>query len=291
MNINSSHKWYVKRAEKVQGPFSYDILLKLARLGRLQPTDKLSHDKQKWLTADSYSNLFPSESTPIQLKDDERSGLDRRDESSNTSETVGEYERQIIDRRSQEAPETIERRRMRTRLLETINNTHTKDHFPLVAILIVVMVVISLAVMFTPEDEIIEVNCNAPAATNVVWDNCRLSNLSLVGSELKGASIKNADLSGGNFESARMMKVDFSFSNMNNANFQNANLNNAVLVGVDLQSANLYSVSLRESDLSYADLRGAQLKNADLTNAIFSKAIWTDGKICATGSVGQCLSE
>lgn len=291
MSKNSSHKWYVMRTGKVQGPFSYNILLKLGRLGRLKPTDKLSHDQEKWRKAASYPALFPSESTPIQLKDDERSGLDRRDELNQTNETVGEHQRQKVDRRSQEAPETIERRKMRTKLLEAINKSHTKDHFPLATIIIAVIVVISLAVMFTPSDEPVDIDCNAPADVGVVWDNCRLSNLSLVEGELNGASIKNADLSGGNFTSARMVKVDFSFSNLNKANFQSANLNNAVLVGVDMQSANLYSVSLRESDLSYADLRGANLKNADLTNALFSKTIWTDGKICAAGSVGECLLE
>jgi uncharacterized protein YjbI with pentapeptide repeats len=42
-----------------------------------------------------------------------------------------------------------------------------------------------------------------------------------------------------------------------------------------------------------ARLQGANLKGADLTGARFDSAdlegaVWTDGRVCAAGSVGSC---
>ena len=41
-------------------------------------------------------------------------------------------------------------------------------------------------------------------------------------------------------------------------------------------------------DLSGADLAGANLTNANLSGAMLNGATWTDGKICAEGSIGEC---
>ena len=44
-----------------------------------------------------------------------------------------------------------------------------------------------------------------------------------------------------------------------------------------------------DADLSGANLRGANLQGAILIQAKLSGATWTDGRVCAEGSVGKCL--
>ncbi|PTN36380.1 pentapeptide repeat-containing protein [Desulfonatronum sp. SC1] len=71
--------------------------------------------------------------------------------------------------------------------------------------------------------------------------------------------------------------------NLSNANLEGVNLQGAYLKGANLKGANLKNAKLIDVYFYEADLSGANLTGADL-----SKAIWTDGKVCAFGSIGQC---
>ena len=53
--------------------------------------------------------------------------------------------------------------------------------------------------------------------------------------------------------------------------------------------ANMQKVNLLDADLSGANLQGANLNGAILIKAKFDGATWTDGRICAKGSIGRCL--
>jgi len=66
-------------------------------------------------------------------------------------------------------------------------------------------------------------------------------------------------------------------------NFYRANLSRLDLTGVDLRGANLAYAILRQTTLYKADLNGA-----DLRGTVFEGAIWIDGTVCQTGSVGEC---
>ena len=70
-------------------------------------------------------------------------------------------------------------------------------------------------------------------------------------------------------------------------------LRGAVLPQADLWEANLTGANLSSADLSKANLgrailTGADLADADLTLTVLGEATWIDGRICATGSVGEC---
>lgn len=56
----------------------------------------------------------------------------------------------------------------------------------------------------------------------------------------------------------------------------------------DLRGINLNGANLRGADLSGANLRGNSVAGADLSGANLSGAIWTDGGICGSGSIGRC---
>jgi uncharacterized protein YjbI with pentapeptide repeats len=59
--------------------------------------------------------------------------------------------------------------------------------------------------------------------------------------------------------------------------------------GCNVSGANLRDANLRRADLSGSDLSGAMsLYRAKLTDTNLSGATWTDGKICAAGSIGTC---
>ena len=62
----------------------------------------------------------------------------------------------------------------------------------------------------------------------------------------------------------------------------------------NLQKANLMMANLQKANLLDGDLRGANLLGANLFGAIliktkFGNATWTDGRVCAPDSVGECL--
>ncbi len=113
------------------------------------------------------------------------------------------------------------------------------------------------------------------------------------GLDMNHASMANmrldeANLKGGNFEAASLQ-----LANLYKANLEGANLHRTHLHAVNLRGANLKNADLRGANLLDADLAGADLSGADLTGAIliqakFDKAVWTDGRICAAGSVGGC---
>jgi uncharacterized protein YjbI with pentapeptide repeats len=65
--------------------------------------------------------------------------------------------------------------------------------------------------------------------------------------------------------------------------WSNCDKSDVYLNDVYLNDANLYG-----ADLSYADLSGANLEGANLYGAWLSGAVWTDGRVCAEGSLGAC---
>ncbi len=91
---------------------------------------------------------------------------------------------------------------------------------------------------------------------------------------------------------------DLSGKNLSGLQLIGVNMTKCNLKGVDLSHANLERADLGESDLERADLAGTNLKMSNLhlsgmtgTNlegAILDGAVWKDGMVCATGSIGQC---
>ena len=121
----------------------------------------------------------------------------------------------------------------------------------------------------------------------------------LTGAKLFGAKLFEANLFGADLRSANLFAA-----NLFAANLQGADLSRANLTGADLRSADLTDANLYRADLTGANLKGADLDRADLTEAILTKALltdayltgallsgatWTDGRICALGSIGECL--
>jgi hypothetical protein len=83
-----------------------------------------------------------------------------------------------------------------------------------------------------------------------------------------GCDLRNADLRG---------------SDLAGANLEGANLLGANLEGANLEGANLEDASCEKAKLLKARLGGVKLEGANLEDVV-----WSDGKVCAKGSVGSC---
>jgi uncharacterized protein YjbI with pentapeptide repeats len=81
------------------------------------------------------------------------------------------------------------------------------------------------------------------------------------------------DWSGCDKSNAHLVNLEFYEANLSGVNLRNAILRGADLTGANLTNADLTGADLREVNLKFADLSGAQ---------------WTDGRVCAQGSIGAC---
>ncbi len=289
--MTDSKKWFVKRGEKIQGPFTHVVLTKLGKLGRLKPTDKLSNDQQSWIAASDFPELFSSDETESLLKDEERSGLDRREQAADTQPESAQKKRKKVDRREPESEEDIARRKGRTQLLDAIHESRKEERFPVKSIIFTIIAIVILGFFLKGSDPLIFIDCEAPSEPGVVWDNCDFDNLNFSQKNLSAALIRNASLIGVDLQGTNLTEADLSYSDLAGANLTNANLDRVSLKGVNLSLAVLQAASLIKADLSHADLRGADLDGADLQGAILDQAVWKDGQICAKNSIGTCHKE
>lgn len=120
----------------------------------------------------------------------------------------------------------------------------------------------------------------------------------LTGSNLAGALLNGANLTGGagspaslmgtNLTSASVTDVFLARADLLGANLSNANFSRSVLTRANLRATNLSNTVFIDADLSGADLTGAGISTTNWKGANLSEAIWTDGRICAKGSIGAC---
>ncbi|MCI1273815.1 MAG: pentapeptide repeat-containing protein [Clostridiaceae bacterium] len=100
---------------------------------------------------------------------------------------------------------------------------------------------------------------------------------------IEGANLSGKDLSGANFTNTDLEGADLSGANLTGANFTHADLEEVNLKGANLTNAIFYHADLEEADMKGANITGANFKQAEL-----EYAIWSDGRVCAEGSIGGC---
>ena len=115
-------------------------------------------------------------------------------------------------------------------------------------------------------------------APGVDWRNSSLAQMRLDGANLRGGNFTQSILDLSNLKGANLML----------ANLERAHLHAVNLRDSNLMLANLSGASLLDADLSGANLQGANLQKTILIQAKLGGAIWTDGRVCAEGSVGEC---
>jgi uncharacterized protein YjbI with pentapeptide repeats len=116
-------------------------------------------------------------------------------------------------------------------------------------------------------------------APGVNWRDSSMVQMRLDGANLQGANLSGSILQLANLKGANLML----------ANLKGAHLHAVNLRGSNLTMANLSGANLLDADLTGANLLGANLQKTILIQAKFSGATWPDGRVCAEGSVGECL--
>ncbi|TVO71915.1 MAG: pentapeptide repeat-containing protein [Sedimenticola selenatireducens] len=114
------------------------------------------------------------------------------------------------------------------------------------------------------------------------------------GVDMHEASMASMRLDNANLQGANLSRAVLHLANLQGANLMLSNLEHATLHAVNLQNANMMLANLKganflDADLSGANLRGANLEGAILIAAKLDGATWTDGRVCAAGSKGECL--
>lgn len=153
--------------------------------------------------------------------------------------------------------------------------------------LIVIIVSVSLLLPRQSREKVADCMVNAMPAVN--WSNCRMERRDLTGVDLTDALLRNTNLHEASLRGAILNGSDLAYSNLRFAMMGESQLVGADLRGADLGYANLQGAELKGADLSYADLSFANIQDADFSEVRLDRAIWIDGRLCQTGSVGQCL--
>ncbi|MEO3845385.1 pentapeptide repeat-containing protein [Streptomyces sp. B22F1] len=123
-----------------------------------------------------------------------------------------------------------------------------------------------------------------------------LSDLHLIGADLRGGDLTGANLRGADLTGADLYRADLTRANLYEADFTGANLYGADLTGADLREADfidadLYGADLTGADLYDADFTRANLYEADLTGADLREADFTRANLDGADLTGADLYE
>ncbi len=298
--------WYVRRKDKITGPFPGRLISRRLLLGQVLLDDELSRDQFHWQSVSELQSLIPDVmksdlDDPVNRERivlskrwaDERSSRNRRE----TGVAEREEARLTTDRRDLENTGEIDYRKRRDQRLDASRNNRKnlqkqykrRQRIQGFTIIFLVVAVMLFSFIYIPAPEINEkTNCLVQPEPGIVWANCQLAGISYPESNLSGADIRNANLSNANLSGSVLLKANLSYSNLSYVNFRASDLSHANLKGASLQKTNLKEANLSAADLSYADLTGAKLRGANFSQAILSKTIWVDGRECGLGSIGTC---
>lgn len=129
-----------------------------------------------------------------------------------------------------------------------------------------------------------EAQCSWAILIDVKAPGIDMHESSMASARLDRAELSRSNFSRSIFQLASLKEANLMLSNLEYAHMHGVNLQNA-----NLMLANLTGASLFDADLTGANLQGANLQGAILIKAKFDHATWVDGRICAEGSIGECL--
>jgi hypothetical protein len=280
--------WYVRQRGVITGPFPSRLITNHLMLGRLTVNDQACLDSVSWLEIGDITALRPVAKADFKPKItlDERNGFDRRQqkEIENTNNRP-----RLKSRRSPEEQDTIRRRQFHTLLMRKYHDRHSPILWPLAAVAVLLITIVTTAIFSPTMLPVSQVNCNAPADIAVNWNNCFKPNLQLANTLMNNAQLRSAHLTNSNLISATLTGADLAYADLSFSALNYGQLQNVNLVGANLEQTDLSNTDLSNADLSYANLLNANLEGAALDNVSFDHAIWLNGDICNIRSIGQCI--
>ncbi len=295
--MTKNKRWYLKRGDKITGPFPSRVISDYLLLGRIHDDDLLSDDQTHWSEVASHRELYPSvllespldEARLLQArhKVDER----LRQRRSMSREAMASERRKARDRRRDEDGEIVLYREQRARVLESIalgNAPQKNRRLPVYLIFLAAMLMLT-AYYLTPGAGKQALDCRQTPRPGINWSYCKLQDIDLSNQDLSSAVLKDARLDRAVMMGARLPNSQMDYAVLYRGNLGFADLSAASLKGVDFRNADLSYVNFSHADLSYADLSGAIIGGADFSNAKLDNAIWVDQRTCRRGSIGDCL--
>lgn len=262
--------WYLKQHDKVRGPFPESLICRFIILGRIGEQDEVSLDGNSWRLADEVPELAtgvrnllqmsnqPKEMDPewteerakavLRWLDDRKSPDPRADQS---AIGASDHDKRSGQERRQ-ASETVDQyayRAWRGEFDAWLRQQRQRYGYVWLFIGVALVTATLFTLFYQPVNPI-----------------------------KVGLRMRPSDCA-----AAATKKVNWSGCSKNDTLLVGADLYGAELVGTNFKGTNL-----SHADLRYANLTQAHLEGADLTGAQLGEAVWTDGSICAAGSVGEC---
>jgi uncharacterized protein YjbI with pentapeptide repeats len=129
---------------------------------------------------------------------------------------------------------------------------------------------------------------NASQVAGARINGSNLTGADLTGAVLTGAGDARADLKGSMFNFAILNGINLDGADLSGVQMNHAQASQASWIRANLSGAQLRGSNLSMGNFEQADFLGADLSGSNLSGSNFSGATWTDGRVCADGSVGEC---
>ncbi len=266
--IMSAQRWYVRRGTQVRGPFPASVILHFKTRGKLTEKDEVSTDLTDWRPLASLAGRARP-----------KPGATSRD-GATSGETRASLERPVVP----PAPLAP-----RSAYVQKLLNRRDNRWLQGGAVGVLLAAIFAVGLTLGGGDSSPGADCAAAAAAGVNWSSCGKDATQLAGAELSGAILRGTRVRGADLKGAHLTGADLSYAEFGGSTLAYAQLGGSNLKGATLKGTDLSYADLAGADLSYADLSGARVGGARLNDAVLDNAIWTDGRICAVGSVGACL--
>lgn len=283
--------WYLRHDDQVFGPFPPAQIEEAMSAGEVSPDWEVSLNGIDWLSI-ADSGQFKTEPAAWSNADtqenlswhEQRKQARKRwlGESVNITDVVRDPAQDAAARSS------IARDHIRTQVL--LNEAKNQRRSPLMALLVGLLIAgIGIAVWLGQGDKPIQagisqtVNCAAALSDGTNWIGCAKRGL-----KQPGAKARNAKLDKIQLDDARLQGGDLAYASLKGASLRNAELSQVNFTGADLTGADLSGADLTGADLRYAVLNQTDLTGTRFSNTLLDKATWSDGRVCAAGSVDSC---
>lgn len=283
--------WYLRHEGQIFGPFPSPQIEEALNMGEVSPDWEISLNESDWLSiADSAQ--FNAEIATWNERDTQEtvSWRDQRKQARARWLHEGAGVTEVAHNQAQDAAARNLIARDHIRTLALLQVEKTKRTSPWVGLLALGLIAgVGLTVWLGQGDKPIQtgisqaINCAAVLADGANWTGCDKRGFSQPGIKVRNARLDKIQL-----DDSRLKGADLAYASLRSASLRNAELVNVNLTGADLSGADLSGADLTGADLRYAVLTAANLTGTRLNTAQLGKAAWSDGRMCAEGSIGEC---
>ena len=287
VNLSERQLWYVRHAGAAHGPFPNQVVASHVLLGRFALTDQVSMDQLEWQPLATVRTLLPLEILELQTENDpeKKKWLEERIRAAHRWADERTHDERRLHEATVDSGVRGDDRRLNSADPDVLALPHlhpvqerARSRWPYLGAIFAVGALLSLVMLGVTFFQTVnpvkvgvmpeQAQCQQAAAPRVDWSGC----------DHHESSLQGVDLSDSKLDYANLARANLSATSFSLASLIGANLSEADLTGADMEGANL----------SYSDFRRAKLGSTSFRGAVLDHAIWTDGRECTIGSLGQC---